>query len=524
MRVPARTATKAAVRQRVSSMRSLPAPIGGWNARDPLPLMKATDAIKLENWFPRVSDCAIRGGCEDHVTGFSVRPKTLMQYNSPAGTNAMFAVTAAGIYNVTSAGAVGAAVKSCTNGYLNWLQMGVSGGHYLISANGVDKPIYYDGTTWTSVDGASTPALTGVTTTGLVFPFIYKRRLFFLEDAKLNFWYLAADAVGGALTQFLLGPLCKLGGYAMAAANWSFDGGDGPDDYLAIVTSEGEVLVFNGTNPSSAADWLLQGVYFVGKPLGRKCFTKLAGDLILLTELGAFPLSKALQSATVDYKLALTNKIEGAFISSARTYGSNVGWTGTLYPAQGALIFNVPTADGGVSAEQYVMNTTTKSWCKFTGWNASDLIVFDRELYFIDADKIAKAWLPSTFSDYGNNIVADAQGAYSYFGSQNIKKFLLFRPVLLVNGNLTFSSGIAIDFDSTPTLNTSSYSVTSGGIFDVDDWDDAYWAAGLEVQQSWQTPAAWEGRAGSALLRIATNLLEIQWAASDFVYEQGHGL
>lgn len=505
-------------------MISLPAPVGGWNARDPLAKMKAQDAISLVNWFPRVSDCAIRGGCENHVTGFPTRPLTLFQYNNPSGTSAMFAATAANIYDATSAGAVGASVKSCTNGYFNWTQMSVSGGHYAILCNGVDKPIYYDGTTWTSVDNASTPALSGVTTTGLVFPFVYKRRLFFLESGKLNFWYLAADAVGGALTQFLLGPLCKLGGYAMAAANWSFDGGDGPDDYLAIVTSEGEVLVFTGTNPSSASDWLLKGIYFVGKPLGRKCFTKLAGDLVLLTELGAFPLSKALQSATVDYKLALTNKIENAFIEAARTYGGNSGWTGALYPAQGAILFNVPTQDTGVAAEQFVMNTITKSWCKFDSWNASDLIVFEKELYFADATKVAKAWLASTYSDYGNNISVQGQTAFSYFGSMNIKSFKLFRPVLAVNGNLSFSSGIAVDFDTTPTLNSSTYSVTSGAVWDVDNWDEGYWAAGLEIKKSWQTPVAYEGRAASGLLNLTTNLLEIQWVACDYVFEQGHGL
>lgn len=504
----------------LSVVKSLPAPVGGWNARDPLAAMKPIDAVKLENWFARVADCVIRGGCANHVTGFAKRPKTLAQYSPPLSSGAkMFAVTDDGVFDTTSAGAVGAAAVACTNGYFNWIQMGVSGGHYLMLFNGVDKPLYYDGATWVSVDGASTPALTGVTTTELVAANVYKRRLFVLQKDKLDFWYLAADAVGGALTKFSLGPLCARGGYTMAMATWTMDGGAGPDDYAVFVTSEGEVIVFTGTNPAVAADWSLVGVYFVGKPLGRKCFDKYGGDLVLMTEYGAFPLSKAVQSATIDFKLALTNKIEGAFIDAARVYGANVGWCAEILPAQGAFIFNVPKVDGGGTSEQYVMNTTTKAWCKFTGWNASDFIVFNKELYFADATKVAKAW--TTQADYGANIVADAQTAFNNFNDPSEKSWGLFRPMLRVNGAIDFNIGIAIDFEATPTLSTASYTVISGGIWDQGSWDQAYWAAGLEVVRDWRTPGSRMGEWGAGLLRVATNELEVQWAANDYNYTKG---
>ena len=32
--------------------------------------------------------------------------------------------------------------------------------------------------------------------------------------------------------------------------------------------------------------------------------------------------------------------------------------------------------------EQYVMNTITKAWCRFTEWSAEDFAVFNGELYF----------------------------------------------------------------------------------------------------------------------------------------------
>lgn len=519
-RVPAILQRKRGAPQRgmLSAVKSLPAPVGGWNARDPLAKMNPVDAVKLENWFARVADCVIRGGCEDYATGFAAKPKTLVAHNGRNGTNKMFAFTDTGTFDISSPGAIGASVLARSNGYHSWVQMGVSGANYMIAVNGVDNPAYYDGTTWTAVDGASTPALTGVTTSNLVNVNVYKRRLFFIEKQRLSFWYLVADAVGGALTEFQLGPLCQRGGYTMAMGTWSLDGGAGPDDYAMFVTSEGEAVVFTGTDPGNAAAWSLVGVYFVGKPLGRRCFKKYGGDLLLLTELGAVPMSRMLQSQTVDYKIAITNKIEGAFVEAARSHGSREGWMAEIHSKQSALIINVPT--GSTTTEQFVMNTTTKSWSKFTGWNAADVLVFGGELFYADQLKVAKAWTGR--SDYGSNIVADAQTAFNNHGDSRDKEWGLFRPMLRVNGPINFNVGVAVDFDPAPVLSTASYSVVSGAIWDTSLWDAAFWAAGLEVVRDWRTPEARIGQYGAGLVKIATNELEVQWAANDYNYTVGN--
>jgi hypothetical protein len=505
----------------VTHVKSVPAPVGGWNARDPLAKMAPIDAVTLENWFPRVSDCAIRGGEADHATGFAARPKTLAVYSPPTGSNKMFAATNGGVFDVTSAGAIGASVAARTEGYHVWLQMGVSGAHYLLMFNGVDKPLYYNGTSWIAVDGVSAPAITGVTTMNLISANVYKRRLFLIEKQKLSFWYLAADAVGGAATEFLLGPLCSKGGFLMAMGTWSFDSGAGPDDFAVFITSEGELIIFTGTNPGDATNWSLVGVYNIeAKPLGRRCFAKWGGDLILITDRGALPVSKLLQQKTsIDYASALSNKIENAFVEAARSYGANEGWEGVILPSQSAFIFNIPVA-ANTTYHQYVMNTVTKSWCKFSAWDASCFVVFNKELYFADADRVAKAWIGH--SDDGANIVADAKTAFNYFGdNKQAKRWGLMRPQLLTDGALSFSLGLAVDFQVNAPLDTATYSVAAGATWDVSLWDNANWAAGLEIKQSWLTPQARVGYCAAGLLRIATNSLEVQWVSTDYTYETG---
>ena len=115
MRQPARR-KGTGPRQNVSVSKSYPAPLGGWNDRDALADMPPTDAIILENWFPKTSYLEIRGGSSNHVTGITGNVSTLAVYNGLNGTNKMFGSTSAGVFNMSSAGAVGASVASRTNG------------------------------------------------------------------------------------------------------------------------------------------------------------------------------------------------------------------------------------------------------------------------------------------------------------------------------------------------------------------------------------------------------------------------
>lgn len=520
MRQPLRA--KAPQRQRVSVFRALPPPVGGWNTQTALESMKPTEAIWLDNWYPKASYCETRGGYTtdaNSATGMNGNGKTLAVYNALSGTNKMFCSTASDVYDVSSPGAVGASVASRTNGKHQWRMFGDGTNNWLIMVNGVDKPLYYDGSTWTAVDNASTPALTGLTTTEIISLFISKGRLYFIQKASLSFWYLAAGAAGGALTEFDLSGVAKKGGYLMAGETWTIDAGDGPDDRVVFVTSEGECIIYAGTNPGSANTWALVGVYDIGKPIGRRCLTRAGGDLIVITQNGTFPMSAALQSAAIDYKLALSFKIESAFTDSARTYGSNFGWEATIFPAQSAMLVNIPLAEDGTHY-QYVMNTQTKSWCRFKGWDAEAFAVFNGELYFTSGNKVRRAWTGT--ADGGTDIYIYGKQAFSYFGEMGLlKQFKLFQPVLAVNGPIEFLTDIDIDFKDTELAGVASYSVVAGALWDASDWDEGYWASNMEIVRDWTSPAEWEGYCVSGKIKFATNSLIVQWMASNHIYEKG---
>lgn len=513
-----------AARQKIAFTQTYPAPVSGWNARDALASMAPTDAVVLNNWYPRPSYVEFRGGYASHATGMTGNGKTLAVYNKLAGNNEMFAMTSSGIYDVSSAGAVGAVELVRTNGKHQSVMFGDGTDNWLIAVNGVDDPAYYDGSTWITVDELTSPALTDYTGNAVedfISVFVFKGRLMFIPKSSLSFWYLPAGVAGGALLEFSIAGEATKGGYLLAGATWTRDSGAGVDDFAVFFTSEGEAIVYQGTNPSSATTWAKVGSYSIGKPLGRRCVIQYGGDAVVVTENGIFPLTALLQSGDERNKFALSYKIQNAIVDAARSYGDNFGWQAIVYPAYDALLVNVPITEDG-EHQQFVMNTQTKSWCKFTDWDAEAFAVFNGELYFAQGTTVNKAWTGTL--DGADDIVFYGKQAFQDFRDPKTKHVQMYMPMLSVNGSIAYASDVDIDFSDNEISNTASYAVTSTSLWNVGNWDEAYWASTAQTVKQWSSPAAFDGRWIAAKLKIASNALTVQWMANMLLYEHGDGL
>ena len=498
---------------------SLPAPIGGWNARDSLANMEPTDAVQLTNMFPTVSSVNLRGGYQQFATGITGQVESLFNYSGGA-TERLFAVAGGKIYNVTAGGAVGAAVVSgLTNSRWEYVNVSTPGGAYMYCANGVDAPLLYDGTNWTSITGASTPAITGVTTTTLDDVTLFKNRVWFIEKNTLKAWYLPTSSIGGAAEQLDLSSICRFGGYLVSVGTWTIDAGYGADDNLVFVTSTGEIVAYRGTDPASASTWALIGVWKLGTPIGKRCMFKYSGDLLILTLDGLYPLASAVQSSRLDPRIALSDKIQGAFAQATRTYQNNFGWQ-ILYNAKNnALFVNVPTSEGS-QQQQYVMNNITKAWCNFTGWNANCWEIFNDDPYFGGNGFVGKAWTLD-YQDNSGNIQANTLQAFNYYGSRGVKKyFTRARPSLFTNGQPAIFVGMNVDFDIQDTTAALSFSPQTYGVWGTSLWDVGVWGSDSTITNNWQGITG-IGYCGAIQLKSASSGIQIEWASTDVVYQTG---
>ena len=152
---------------------NVPAPVGGWNARDSLASMPAKDAVILDNLFPRATDVALRKGslllatipADTEVSPHAIRG--LLAYSPISGGSKLFASANDGIYDVSAGGTIASPSTPATASEWQSCMITTAGGSFLWCCNGVDKSRYFNGTAWTILDGSSTPSLTGVTSTAI---------------------------------------------------------------------------------------------------------------------------------------------------------------------------------------------------------------------------------------------------------------------------------------------------------------------------------------------------------------------
>src|SRR5215203_1026452 len=378
MRTPAKRS-----QQRPAKLKSFPAPNGGLIANanlaapDPrLGGIKVVGAAMLENWFPTATGVRMRAGSELYATVGSDDPVTRLFVYSEGNNEKLFASTETDIYDITTVVDAEvspvAAVATLTGGDWSFVQFATSGGTFLRGVNGEDTPLVYDGSTW-----GTSPALTGMTAADLCYVWSYAERLFFIEKESLSVWYLAAEAIGGALSEFPMGGIFNLGGSLLFGATWSIESGDGPAARCVIVTTEGEVAVYDGVDPTTAT---LAGVYKVGRPLGTNAFIRAGGDLVIATELGLVPLSVAVQrDAAALSPSAVSYPIETEWNEAVGD--RTEPWHCEVWPTKQMVAVALPT---GTTADPrwFVANARTGAWASYTGWDAACVRVFGSRMFF----------------------------------------------------------------------------------------------------------------------------------------------
>lgn len=502
--------------QRRGTVTSVPIPLGGWNTRDAISNMDEKFATIMDNFFPTRSKIVLRNGHEEYATGMTDPVETLMVYNGPSASK-MFAAAGGNIFDVSTSGAVGAAVVTgMTNDRWQFVNFSNGTTQYMFAFNGADTPRSYDGSTW------GTMSITGPTAANLIWVNAHQNKLFFGEENSLKFWYYASQAISGAAASFDLGGIATMGGYIMAMGTWTRDGGSGMDDVAVFYTSEGQAVIYSGTNPGVAADWQLVGVFKIGEPIGRRCLIKAGSDLIVVTHTGFVPLGVVLPIDEVQQARAtVTDVINATVTASGINYGTNFGWQAITYPRGEYILFNIPIEENQ-TAHQYVANTITGAWCRFIGQNANCWALYNELLYFGgNAGTVSLA--DSGRSDNTANIAGDVQQAYSYFGRPGIyKQFKMVQPVLASNGSINPALIVNVDFQNLPPSDTPTFSGNTGSLWDVALWDVGTWGGDDSIIASW-LGAGGLGYAASLRFQVATNTLSCSWNATNYLWEPSTG-
>lgn len=406
---------------RTSEMFAFPAARDGWIANQALAQPNATKADGspllgasiLDNMYPAADGPILMRGSQLYATlGAGGNPTRSMFIYNAGSVDKLFASTDTTIYDITTVLTpnnmlIGAGngddvigtedddilgvqstdgldvVTGQTGG--NWIsqQFATAGGIFLRLVNGADTPLVYDGTDFDTFPDLKFAAPDDELDPSILnFVWAYKQRLFFIANDSLDAYYLPVDQVGGELTKLPLAGIFGKGGKLLFGASWSLDSGNsgGLSEQCIFVTTEGEVAVFQGANPSDANDWQKVGVYQIGRPLGNQAWVRDGGDIIVASSTGYVRLSQAISRDLAALgPTAVSYPIETAWNHAVEN--RNQPWTCTIWPSKQMAVVAPKTPTGAV-AEVYIANVRTGAWARRTNWNVTCMAVFRERLFY----------------------------------------------------------------------------------------------------------------------------------------------
>ncbi|MEB0057314.1 hypothetical protein [Variovorax sp. LG9.2] len=484
-----------------------PSPTKGLNTRDPVAVMLPTYANIMNNMIAANDGVRNRKGCRVQASGLGPTVGAVMPYNATgSGTSKLFAASGTQVFDVTTAGAVGAAVGSAlTTDQLDYVQFAGAAGQYLVMCNGADAARHYESAAgwvnWSLVTTPSTPGqVSGVDPSKLSGVISHQRRLWFIEKNTTRVWYTPINSIGGALNQFEFGPYLPRGGFIQAIGSWSMDAGKGIQNYLVAVSNQGDAVLYEGSDVSDATNWKLTGTWALSPPVGRDCFTQYGADLLYLCTDGLLPFSTYLQSTLTTS--ALTDAIRRTIQLSVSTTGTLPGWSLTdTGNVEGLLVLNVPANDPSQTV-QAVQHKQSGGWSTFTGWPAQCWAVQGKNIYFGKNGYVMQAFVgytdnQATDGTSGTTYTCTCSQAYNYFAdalryanARTVNK--QYKQVCLNIISASVAPAIRIGLSTTPGLGggistSSTAPPTNGGsVFGVARWGTGVFSGTQFPINQWQ--------------------------------------
>ena len=401
----------------------------------------------------------------DPVLRFNGVTWTTLSYTTPAnwGNNTVYALGARATDTADSSHwKVAVAHTSATSG--------------TFLADRTAHPTYWvqdgapDGSSWIT----GPPGTTVVNGNNLVYVWKYRNRWFFIEGGTMNAYYLPTYAIGGQLQQIPLSGSTTKGGRLLAGFSWSIDAGDGIDDKCVFMTDQGELLIFTGSDPSTASNWRQEGRYTTAMPLGMNAWTQVGGDVLIATTEGIIPISASITKDIAQLDLAAITRPIKPLWRNEVNLKRGLPWTMCKWDEYGGLFVTWP---GGQVGNQYcgIVNVATGAWARFTGW---DVMCFGRmreNMFFgTQAGTIMQA--ERTGTDNGKPYVATLVGGWEMFSSQSTTMvWRQARASFQARSGESFIPQISATVDYTLVIPPPPPAGPDPGPLDV--WDEGTWAS-----------------------------------------------
>lgn len=225
----------------------------------------------------------------------------------------------------------------------------------VVLADGYGDVIRFDGASFivaafTTITGADPKKFDGM--------IAHHDRLFFWRnEGALEFYYGDVGAVMGGLVRFPLDRLGNITGSIAAMLSLTIDAGHGMNDVLCIITTTGQIIVYEGLNPGDSSDWRLTGRVNAARPVSRDAFVMIGADVWMLTPLGVVSIGESIRSSV----LALSSDLSAPIAQEIEDLVSAGGGVWKMFlAADGSMV--IINRSQGLRAKQFIYYIKSRSW------------------------------------------------------------------------------------------------------------------------------------------------------------------
>ncbi len=488
----------------------LPAPIKGQNTTTVAPKLEPEEAISMVNWFPEPKFVRLRDGVSAFTStaiGTSKDIPSLFTFVNEGGTSVkLIAGANSSIMNVTTSTPAAITLPggyTITNDIWDTASFVDSGGNsYTVMCNGTNTPLMYNGTS------LAVSAWTGITQTKLKAPLSYKGRLYFIEKDSLSIWYGGTGVSGttsSALSELNLGSIFSLSGKIIWHGSWSYDFGNGLNEYYAVVTSEGELLTYRGDYPGDT-EWSLLSRGVMARPIGYRSFAKYGNDVLILCEDGEiYVLSSIIQKNWTSIAINIGREIKS--LAGNVSDALRERWSLFISQRQNKIYVvcpkNINASSVVTSTKIYVGNLATRTagyipWCEYFGTPILSMASMQGDIYFGGVDGYIGTMEKGLRYDYVYvNGTLTKRAIYTKLRTSPQRlngdtrgnvQCLAARPLFVGSGAVKYNIGAELDMGVNAVLSVDSETEDSvvGAIWDESVWNTTRWDSVSLVSKKWR--------------------------------------
>jgi hypothetical protein len=519
----------------VGHITQLGLPMKGLNARDPFAVMGPEFAISLTNVIMEPYGARTRKGYVEwaaNIPGAGPVPTVMSYYpasasapavvrklrtadpirmmfaasalprtglSAPAGKlfacrdGAVYDVTAGGVGPWTAETGVGDAAKG---DWYTWLNFQNVAGSFLVATNDDGGYWIYNGTTWTEpMMGTGVGQIDGIDPNVFDYVMVFKKRLWFVEKDSTSAWYLPVSSLTGLAKEFNFGEQFKKGGKLVALVNWTVDGGEGIDDYLVAVSSQGDVVIYKGTDPDTVETFAMHGVWYVGPlPVGKRQIEVTGADVNILSQFGAVPLSQLVSATTIGQleQKRLTYLIAPLVARLMRDYGHLKGWQIRTLAKEELVVIGVPSDSPEFGGEFFALKLTNDAWSLLKETRYMSFVNVDSAVFAGTLDgRVVRAFegeldnaIPPSVP--GVPISCQVTPAYQALGAPGVHKtFLLVRPIFVTTLTPTLTVQMMADYGPPKPIVVPTLPPIDNPLWDEGIWDEARWSGIQSPIKKW---------------------------------------